>query len=114
MQPDRPDATVRIRLGAAGNPEPAPDETAVITSVDKDATTRLEVGDRTVRIALSPDDQSETRMLPAPVITTGGPAEKLVERTSTIDMSAGSDHRPEFAAPRRPGVGVAIPRPVDP
>jgi hypothetical protein len=94
--PDRPDATVRIVLGEAGTPMPAPDETQVITSVDKDATTRLEVGDRTVRIPLSPDDQSETRMMPAPVITTGGPAEKLIERTTTIDVS-GPDHRPEFA-----------------
>ncbi|GAA0510045.1 hypothetical protein Ade02nite_52880 [Paractinoplanes deccanensis] len=84
--PDQPDTTVRIVLGAAGTPAPDPDQTAVITSVDRDATTRLDVGDRTLRIPLGPDDQSETRMLPAPVITTGSP-----ERTVTVD------HRPEFA-----------------
>ena len=54
--PERPDATVRIVLGDAGRPAPAPDATAVITDVDKDATTRLDVGDRTVRIPISPDD----------------------------------------------------------
>ncbi|XVU22098.1 hypothetical protein ACQPZJ_33170 [Actinoplanes sp. CA-054009] len=90
MQPEHPDATVRIVAGDA-------DATAVITSVDKDATTRLEVGERTVRIPLSPDDQSETRMLPAPVITTGGAAlsSTVLERTTTIDVN--SDHRAEFA-----------------
>ncbi|MEU8818322.1 hypothetical protein [Actinoplanes sp. NPDC048796] len=78
--------------------QPDVDTTTVITSVDQDATTRLEVGERTVRIPLSPGDQSETRMLPAPVITTGGPADRVLERTTTIDAGAGTDHRREFAA----------------
>ncbi|MBU2669261.1 hypothetical protein KOI35_37695 [Actinoplanes bogorensis] len=95
---DRPDATVRIVLGAAGEAQPAPDATAVISTVDKDATTRLEVGDKTVRIPVGPDDASQTRFMPAPVITTGGTQTALVtEPAAAADHESGADHRPEFA-----------------
>ncbi len=95
--PDRPDATVRIVLGAAGDAQPAPDATAVISTVDKDATTRLEVGDRTIRIPVGPDDASETRYMPAPVITTGGSAPALAAEPAAAAEDTGADHRPEFA-----------------
>ncbi|HET6481409.1 MAG TPA: hypothetical protein VFG35_15435 [Actinoplanes sp.] len=96
--PDQPagDATVRIVLGAAGDAHPSPDATAVISTVDKDATTRLEVSDRTIRIPIGPDDSSETRYLPAPVITTGGSA-LSAEPAAAADHETGADHRPEFA-----------------
>ncbi|MBL7261799.1 hypothetical protein [Paractinoplanes lichenicola] len=95
--PDRPDATVRIVLGAAGEAQPAPDATAVISTVDKDATTRLEVGDKTVRIPMGPDDSSQTRFMPAPVITTGGSSALAEEPAAAADHESGADHRPEFA-----------------
>ncbi|GID31285.1 hypothetical protein [Paractinoplanes brasiliensis] len=96
--PDQPDSTVRIVLGAAGEAQPAPDATAVISTVDKDATTRLEIGDKTVRIPIGPDDSSQTRFMPAPVITTGGGAPALSEEpAAAADHESGADHRPEFA-----------------
>ncbi|MGK5681745.1 hypothetical protein [Actinoplanes sp. URMC 104] len=98
-KPDQPvgDSTVRIVVGAAGEARPAPDATAVISTVDKDATTRLEVGDKTVRIPVGPDDSSETRFMPAPVPTTGGPVGALAEQPAAADHETGADHRPEFA-----------------
>jgi hypothetical protein len=96
--PDQPapDSTVRIVVGAAGESFPAPDATAVISAVDKDATTRLEVGDRTVKIPIGPDDSSETRYMPAPVLTTTGGAAALAE-PAAAEPETGADHRPEFA-----------------
>ncbi|WP_250037312.1 hypothetical protein [Paractinoplanes maris] len=92
-----PDSTVRIVLGAAGEAHPAPDATAVISTVDKDATTRLEVGDRTVRIPIGPDDASETRYMPAPVLTTAGGATAAADPAPAAEPETGADHRPEFA-----------------
>ncbi|WP_127503702.1 hypothetical protein [Actinoplanes solisilvae] len=48
----------------------------------------LEVGDRTVRIPVG-HDETDTRVLPAPVITTWEPA--------PVEKEAAQDHRPEFA-----------------
>ena len=50
------------------------------------------VGEKTVRIPLHPDDESVTRVLPAPVITTGGPAAPVV-----LDQPPAADYRPGFA-----------------
>ncbi|MCO8271404.1 hypothetical protein M1L60_12440 [Actinoplanes sp. TRM 88003] len=91
-----PDSTVRIVVGAAGEAFPSPDATAVISAVDKDATTRLEVGDRTVKIPIGPDDSSDTRYMPAPVLTTAGGSAALAE-PATAEPETGADHRPEFA-----------------
>ncbi|WP_250008526.1 hypothetical protein [Actinoplanes sp. M2I2] len=91
-----PDSTVRIVVGDAGEAHPAPDATAVISTVDKDATTRLEVSDKTVQIPMGPDDSSETRTMPAPVLTTAGPAATPAEEPAA-EPETSADHRPEFA-----------------
>jgi len=91
-----PDSTVRIVVGAAGEAFPSPDATAVISTVDKDATTRLEVGDKTVKIPVGPDDSSDTRYMPAPVLTTTGGSTALAE-PAAAEPETGADHRPEFA-----------------
>jgi len=54
--------------------------------------TPIPIGDNLVRIPLSPDDESATRVLPAPVITVGGPVTRVA-----VEQAPASDARPGFA-----------------